>query len=237
MIAYFANPVRFIRFSNWLAPGAAMLAAGLGAWGLYLALLASPPDYLQGELVRIMYVHVPAAWIAMAGYAAMGVASLTAFIWRHALADVAAKAIAPVGASFAFLNLVSGAIWGKPTWGACWVWDARLVSMLVLFLFYLGYMALRAAIEDERQAERMGAILCMAGVINLPIIKFSVDWWSTLHQPASVFRAEGSTIHSSQLTPLLICALAWLAFFSWAVLTRMRAEVRRRRVMAMEAAR
>jgi len=179
--------------------------------------------------VRIMYVHVPSAWLAMAAYAGMGAASFVYFIWRHNLADLAARALAPVGAVFAFLCLVTGAIWGRPMWGAWWVWDARLTSMLVLFLLFLGYIALRAAIEDERLAAHSGAILAMAGLINLPIIKFSVDWWNTLHQPASVIRFDGPTIHASQLWPLLVMALAFTALMTALVLTAMRTLIARRR--------
>jgi heme exporter protein C len=205
------------------------LAAVLFLVGIPWALVLSPPDYQQSDTVRIMYVHVPSAWLAMAAYGGMGTASFVYFIWRHNLADLAARALAPAGAVFAFLCLVTGAIWGRPMWGAWWVWDARLTSMLVLFLLFLGYIALRAAIEDERLAARSGAILAMAGLINLPIIKFSVDWWNTLHQPASVFRFDGPTIHASQLWPLAIMALAFTALLTALVLTSMRTLIAQRR--------
>ena len=229
MWSYLANPERFERLARVLTPVMWALAAVLFLVGIPWALVLSPPDYQQSDTVRIMYVHVPSAWLAMAAYGGMGTASFVYFIWRHNLADLAARALAPAGAVFAFLCLVTGAIWGRPMWGAWWVWDARLTSMLVLFLLFLGYIALRAAIEDERLAARSGAILAMAGLINLPIIKFSVDWWNTLHQPASVFRFDGPTIHASQLWPLAIMALAFTALLTALVLTSMRTLIAQRR--------
>lgn len=229
MWSYLANPERFERLARVLAPVMWALAWVLFLVGIPWALAISPPDYQQSDTVRIMYVHVPAAWLAMAAYGGMGTASFVYFVWRHNLADLAARALAPVGAVFAFLCLVTGAIWGRPMWGAWWVWDARLTSMLVLFLLFLGYIALRAAMEDERLAARSGAILAMAGLINLPIIKFSVDWWNTLHQPASVFRFDGPTIHASQLWPLAVMALAFTALMTALVLTAMRTLIAQRR--------
>src|SRR5688572_27776807 len=184
----FANPGRFLRLSDWLAPVSGGFAVLLLTAGLYYALVASPPDYQQGESVRIMYVHVPAAWMALFVYTFMAAASAIAIIWRHPLAEVAARAAAPVGACFTFLALVTGSLWGKPMWGTWWVWDARLTSVLILFFLYLGYMALTNAFEDQERGRRAGAVLALVGVINLPIIKFSVDWWNTLHQPASISR-------------------------------------------------
>ncbi|MGE0830713.1 MAG: heme ABC transporter permease [Hyphomonadaceae bacterium] len=232
MIQAFANPERFLRLSNWAAPLAAALAALLFAIGLPWALLASPADYQQGESVRIMYVHVPAAWWALGIYAFMGVASLIALVWRHALADLAARAAAPIGATYAGLCLVTGSLWGAPTWGTWWVWDARLTSMLILFITYLGYLALLAAIEDEERAGRMAAILCLAGLVNLPIVHYSVEWWSTLHQPASLIRSGGSALHPSMLGPLLTMAAAYAAAFAALLLAHMRAEIFRRRAHA-----
>ncbi len=234
MWSYFANPDRFDRLARTLIPWSAGLAAALFAVGVPWALVFSPPDYQQSETVRIMYVHVPAAWLAMAGYAAMGTASFIYFVWRHNLADLAARAIAPIGAAFAFLCLATGALWGKPTWGAWWVWDARLTSMLVLFLLFLGYMALRAAIEDEKTAARLSALLAMAGLINLPIIKFSVDWWNSLHQPASVFRFDGPTIHASKLWPLAFMALGFTLLFTALVMSGVRTLIAERRAQALE---
>jgi heme exporter protein C len=237
MWSYFANPERFDRLAAAMLPWTWGLAIALFAVGLPWALVFSPADYQQSETVRIMYVHVPAAWLAMAAYAGLGVSSFVYFIWRHNLADLAARALAPAGAVFAFLCLATGALWGRPMWGAWWVWDARLTSMLVLFLLYLGYMALRASIEDEKLSARAGAILAMAGLINLPIIKFSVDWWNTLHQPASVIRFDGPTIHASKLWPLSVMAIAFTVLLTAIVLTTMRTMIVERRLDRLERAR
>jgi heme exporter protein C len=234
MWSYLANPERFDRLARAVIPWTWGIAGVLFAVGLPWALVISPPDYQQSETVRIMYVHVPAAWLAMAAYAGLATSSFVYFIWRHNLADLAARALAPAGAVFAFLCLATGALWGRPMWGAWWVWDARLTSMLVLFLLYLGYMALRAAIEDEKLAARAASILAMAGLINLPIIKFSVDWWNTLHQPASVFRFDGPTIHASKLWPLSVMALAFTVLLIALVLTSMRAMILTRRADQLE---
>lgn len=234
MWSYFANPDRFDRLARRALPICAGLSLLLFAIGLPWALIFSPPDYQQSESVRIMYVHVPAAWLAMFAYAGLGASSFVYFVWRHNVADVAAQAIAPLGAAFAFLCLVTGSLWGKPMWGAWWVWDARLTSMLVLFLLYLGYMALRGAIEDEKLAARSAAILAMAGLINLPIIKFSVDWWNSLHQAASVFRFDGPTIDASQLWPLLIMALAFTFLYLTLTLMRMRTVIVEKRAASLE---
>lgn len=227
-----ANPARFMRLSGmvlpWLAAGAALLLV----IGLYLAFFASPAERYQGETVRIMYIHVPAAWLAMLCYLLIAVSSIGSLVWRHPLADVSAKAAAPIGAAFTLQALVTGSIWGKPTWGTYWVWDARLTSMLVLFFLYLGLIALWQSIEDHSKAGRAAAILALVGVVNIPIIKFSVDWWSTLHQPASVIRLDGTTIHASILLPLLIMTAAFSLLFAALHLQAMRNEVLRRRVAA-----
>jgi heme exporter protein C len=219
-------------FSAWAAPVLSVAALGLFAVGLPWGLFYAPADYQQGETVRIMYIHVPAAWWSLGVYAFMGAASFVGLVWRHALADVAARSAAPIGATFAGICLATGSLWGAPTWGAWWEWDGRLTSMLVLFVIYLGYLALWGAIEDEDKAARLAAILCLAGLVNLPIVHFSVDWWSTLHQPASVFRAGGSTIHPAMLGPLFTMAAAFLAFFAALLLMNMRAAILRRRVDA-----
>jgi heme exporter protein C len=231
-----ANPTRFLAFSGALLPwlwGAAL--AGL-ALGLYLSFFVAPPDYQQGETVRIMFIHVPSAWLSMFGYLLMAVAALGTLVWRHPLADVAAKAIAPVGAAFTFLALTTGSLWGRPMWGTYWVWDARLTSVLVLFLMYLGLIALWRAVEDPGRAGRVAAVLTLFGVVNLPIIKFSVDWWNTLHQPASVFRVGGPTIDASMLWPLMVMALAMTLLFLALVVMAMRNEILRRRVRTLELA-
>jgi len=232
MLTRYANPERFMGLSAWLMPLLAAIAAILFAIGLPWALMFSPPDYVQGESARIMYVHVPAAWWALGMYVAMGVASVMSLVWRHLLADVAAKAMAPVGCVFAALCLITGSIWGKPTWGTWWVWDARLTSMLVLFLIYVGYLALWAAVEDEAKAARLAAILCLVGLINIPIIKFSVDWWFTLHQPASILRSGGSGIHPDMQGPLFTMAFAFAFAAAAVTMAYMRAEIYRRRAAA-----
>src|SRR5215469_12957612 len=191
MINWLANPARFTRWSAAVLPWCACATVALLVVGLSLGLVAAPPDYQQGESVRIMYVHVPAAWMALSVYLFVAVASAVALVWRHPLADIAARAAAPIGAAFTFVCLVTGSLWGKPMWGAWWVWDARLTSVLILFFLYLGYIALANAFDDPARGGRAGAVLALVGVVNLPIIKFSVDWWNTLHQPASVMRVGG----------------------------------------------
>jgi heme exporter protein C len=219
----FANPGRFLRLATALLPWLSAGAATLFAIGLYLGLIGSPPDYLQGNSARIMYVHVPAAWIAMVGYAIMAAGGASALIWRHPLADVASEAIAPVGAAFTFVALATGSLWGKPTWGTYWEWDARLTSFLMLFFLYVGHIALTHAFDDRSRGRRSAAILAIVGVINLPIIKFSVDWWNTLHQSESVIRADGPSIDPAMLWPLFTMALAYLLYFLAVVMARMKA--------------
>ncbi len=221
----FANPGRFVRLANVILPWSAGAAAVLIALGLYLALFVAPPDYQQGESVRIMYVHVPSAWMALFIYTAIAVASAVALIWRHPLADLVAKASSPVGASFTFLALVTGSLWGKPMWGTWWVWDARLTSVLVLFFLYLGHMALLHAFEDAARGYRAAAVLALVGFINVPIIHFSVEWWSTLHQPSSVLRMGGPTIHGSMLWPLLSMVLGFTLYYVTVLLVRVKSEL------------
>jgi heme exporter protein C len=221
----YANPSRVVRLSRVLQPWLAAATVILLAGGLYLALVASPPDYQQGESVRIMYVHVPAAWMAMFCYAALAGASAVGLIWKHPVADLTAKATAPIGASFTFLALVTGSLWGKPMWGTWWVWDARLTSVLILFFLYLGYMALQSAFDDPARGNRAAAIMALVGFVNVPIIKFSVDWWYTLHQPASVFRAGGPSIDASMLWPLALMAGGFTTYYLYVVLVRLRAEI------------
>jgi len=229
-----ANPTRFLAFAERTLPfvwASALLGLGVG---LYLSFFVAPPDYQQGETVRIMFVHVPSAWLSMFGYGLMAIAALGTLVWRHPLADVAAKSIAPIGAAFTFLALVTGSLWGKPMWGTYWVWDARLTSMLVLFLMYLGLIALWRAVDDSGRASRVAAVLILVGAINLPIIKFSVDWWNTLHQPASVFRMGGPTIDASMLWPLFVMAIAMTLLFLALVLMVMKNEILRRRVRTLQ---
>jgi heme exporter protein C len=218
----FANPARFMRLSAAILPWTAALAVLLLGLGIYLALFVAPADYQQGEAVRIMYVHVPAAWLASFVYALVALMSAIALIWRRPLADIAAQSAAPLGAGFTLLCLVTGSLWGARMWGTWWVWDARLTSVLVLFFLYLGYIALVNAFDEPGRGARAGAILALVGVVNLPIIKFSVDWWNTLHQPASVFRLGGPTIAGSMLWPLLIMALGYTLLFASLLMVRMR---------------
>jgi heme exporter protein C len=229
-----ANPTRFLELAGRAIPWLAAAALALLAVGLYLAFFVAPPDYQQGETVRIMFVHVPAAWLAMFGYMLIAAPALGTLVWRHPLADVAAKTAAPIGATFCFVALVTGSLWGKPMWGTYWVWDARLTSMLVLFLLYLGLIALWQAIEEPGRAGRAAAILALVGAVNIPIIKFSVDWWNTLHQPASILRPGGPTIDPSLLWPLAFMAAGFTLLFVALHLTAMRAEIYRRRVRAMQ---
>ena len=233
MLHRFANPARFMRLSAALMPWTAALTMVLMATGFYLALAGSPADYQQGETVRIMYVHVPAAWMALFCYACLAAASAVAIIWKHPLSDLAAKATAPVGACFTFLALVTGSLWGKPMWGTWWAWDARLTSVLILFFLYLGYMALRGAFDSPARGARAAAILALVGFVNVPIIKFSVDWWNTLHQPTSVFKMDGPAIHPSMLAPLLVMALAYTAFYLWVLLLRVRGEIAASKIRAI----
>ena len=227
-----ANPHRFLALARWIVPGFAALAFVLLGAGIVLGLQA-PADYQQGETVRIMYVHVPSAWLALGIYTLMAIAAIGTLVWRHPLADVAAKTAAPIGAAFSLICLVTGALWGRPMWGAYWVWDARLTSMLVLFLLYLGILALWRAIDDPGQAGRVVAVLTLVGFVNVPIVKFSVDWWNTLHQPASVFRLDGPAIHPDILTPLLISAAGFAALFVALHVAAMRNEILRRRVRTL----
>ncbi|MBB5687954.1 heme exporter protein C [Roseomonas alkaliterrae] len=233
----FANPGRFLRATGRLLPvlwAAALLVLGTGlVWGLAL----SPPDWQQGETVRIMYVHVPMAWLAMGGYTGLAVLSVMALIWRHPLADLTARELSPVGAAATALCLATGSLWGKPMWGTWWVWDARLTSVLVLFFLWLGHAALVRAFDDPERGAKAGAILALVGFVNVPIVKFSVDWWNTLHQPASVTRLDTPGMHVDILYPLLTCALGFTLLFAAVVLARTRAAVMERRVRALQLAR
>ena len=223
------HPTKFLRLAAWVQPMCGMFATACFAYGLYLALWASPPDYQQGETVRIMYIHVPAAWVGLMLYGAMAVAAGVGLVARIPMADVFCVAAAPVGAALVALCLITGSIWGKPTWGAWWVWDARLTSVLILFLLYCGYMVLRHAFDDHGRGARAGFFLLLVGAVNIPVIRFSVDWWHTLHQPASVLRAGGSAIAPEMLKPLLVMALAYAFYTAFVTLMRMRGVLALRR--------
>ena len=224
-----ANPTTFVELTRRVLPWLVAATAVLFVAGLWLSFVA-PPDYQQGETVKIMYLHVPAAWMATFVYGVMTVAALGTLAWRHPLADAAQKAAAPLGAGFTFICLVTGSLWGKPMWGTYWVWDARLTSVLVLFILYLGLIALWRAIDDPGRAAKAAAILTLVGAVDLPIIKFSVDWWNTLHQPASVFRLDGPTIAPELLMPLLVMSLAFTFLFLTLHVMAIRNEILRRRI-------
>ena len=224
-----ANPTRFVALADRIVPWLAGASALVLAAGLYMS-FAAPPDFQQGITVRIMYIHVPFAWLAMLCYTLMAVSALGTLVWRHPLADVALKSAAPIGAVFTALALVTGSIWGKPMWGTWWVWDARLTSVFVLFLMYLGIIALTRAFDDVHRAAWAAAIITLVGFVNIPIIKFSVDWWNTLHQPASVFRLDGPTIDPSLLWPLLVMAIGFTLLFFTLHIMAMRNEIWRRRI-------
>ena len=218
----FANPARFQRFSAVALPWVAAAAVLCIAAGLGFALFVSPADYQQGETVRIMYVHVPSAWMALFVYVVVAAGSISALVWKHPLGEVVARAAAPIGAGFTLVCLVTGSLWGKPMWGAWWVWDARLTSELILFFLYLGFMALQAAIDDPRRADKAGAILALVGVVNIPIIYFSVKWWNTLHQGSSVNLAK-SSMATTMLWGMLLMALAFWMYSIAVALMRVRA--------------
>ena len=227
-----ANPSRFLRLANATIPWLSGVTVLAFAFGIDQAMIA-PDDYQQGATVKIMFLHVPSAWLGMLGWGVMTLAALGTLVWRHPLADVTAKAAAPIGAAFTLLCLVTGSLWGRPEWGTYWVWDARLTSELILLLLYLGVIALWHTVDDPSRAARAAAILTLVGAIDLPIIKFSVDWWNTLHQGASVFRLGGSTIYSTILIPLLVMTVAFTLLFATLLLAAMRNEILRRRVRTL----
>jgi heme exporter protein C len=227
-----ASPSRFLAFADRVLPWLAAATLFAFAFGLS-QVYGAPDDYQQGATVKIMFIHVPAAWLGIFAWVLMSVAALGTLVWRHPLADVAAKAAAPIGAAFTLMCLVTGSLWGRPMWGTYWVWDARLTSVLVLFLMYLGVIALWRTIDDPTRGARVVAVLTLVGAINIPIIKFSVDWWNTLHQPASVLRLTGSTIHPTILVPLIAMIAAFTLLFLTLHLAAMRNEITRRRLRTM----
>lgn len=231
MISSFANPGKFLRLSGKMIPWLAALGGVSFALGLWHALVVSPPDYQQGETVRIMYLHVPAAWCGLALYTAMAFAAGTGIVARHALADTFCIAAAPIGALFTALCLVTGSIWGRPTWGAWWVWgDMRLNSMLILLLLYVGYIVLRGAFEDEAKGAKAGFILLLTGLPDIVVVRFSVEWWNSLHQGASVMKLSAPSMPPSMLAPLLIMAVAFSFCAAWAVFARMRTSIFKRKI-------
>jgi heme exporter protein C len=223
-----------MRIAEPILPWTSMGAVAAILLALYFGIFDSPADYQQGETVRIMYVHVPAAWMALFTYTVMALASGSFLIWKHPLADLSAQAAAPIGAGFTAIALVTGALWGQPMWGTWWVWDARLTSVLILFFLYLGYMALVNGFDDPERGSRMGAILALVGFVNVPIIKFSVDWWNTLHQPASISRLDAPAIDPSMLTPLLLMAIGFKLFFISILIVRIKIQLLKKRIRSIQ---
>ncbi|MGE0388422.1 MAG: heme ABC transporter permease [Gammaproteobacteria bacterium] len=221
----YASPQVFYALAGKILPWLGAATALAMGYGLYDGLVLAPPDYQQGESYRIMFIHVPAAWMSLLTYVIMAGAGAVALIWRVKLAEMVASACAPIGASFTFLALVTGSLWGKPMWGTYWVWDARLTSELILLFLYLGFMALETAIPDRRNAARACAVLALVGVVNIPIIHYSVEWWSTLHQGATVTKFGKPSIATSMLIPLLVMALAFHLFLLTALLLRLRCQI------------
>jgi len=230
----FANPTRFIKLADrllpWLVAGTCLLLAA----GLWQALFISPPDYQQGDSVRIMYVHVPAAWMSMAVYIVMALASASFLVWRHPLADIAARASAPLGAAFTLVTLITGSLWGKPMWGTWWAWDARLTSVLVLFFLYIGYIALADSMAHNERGKKLCAVLALVGFVNIPIIRYSVEWWNTLHQPASIIRDGGVAIHESMLIPLFLMAGAFHLLYITLLLLRMKTALVKQKIRRLQ---
>ena len=229
--AFLTNPERFMAFSRWAAPMFGVIAVALALAGLWFGWTA-PPDYQQGATVRIIFIHAPAAQVAMFAYVCLAVASLLSLVWRQVLADAAAQAAAPLGAGLTAMALATGSLWGRPMWGTWWVWDGRLTSTLVLFLIYVAYLALRASIDDETKAARACAILALVGSANLPIIYFSVDWWNSLHQGSTLFAKGGPAMPPVYLIPFALMSFAYLSAFGALWLVRIRGEVWRRRAEA-----
>ncbi|MSO72561.1 MAG: heme ABC transporter permease [Rhodospirillaceae bacterium] len=220
----FANPTQFMRIADAVYPWAAGLSLILFLAGLPIALVTSPPDYQQGETVRIMYVHVSSAWLMMMVYGIVAANSAAFLVWRHPMANLVAKASAPMGAVFTALALITGMLWGQPMWGTFWVWDGRLTSTLILFFLYLGYLALGDAFEDSERGDKAAAILALVGSVNLPIIHFSVEWWNTLHQP-SIIKMDGMTVDKSLLLPLFLMMGAFTSYYVAVLVLRLRSEL------------
>jgi len=218
----FLTPAFFLKIEKFLVPILLFATPSMFCIGIYYAFFNSPPDYQQGEMVRIMYIHVPSAWMSLGIYSFMSVCSFFAIIWRTRMSYILAIASAPIGAVFALITLVTGSIWGKPIWGAWWVWDARLTSMLVLFLLYISYISIINSGSNILRAEKPASVMCLIGFINIPIVKFSVDIWYSLHQPASVIRLGGSAIHNSMMMPLMIMFVSFIMYFILATLMRVR---------------
>ena len=217
-----ANPNRFSKLTGIMQLPLIVLSTTMILLGLYYGLFDSPEDYQQGDAVRIMYVHVPSAWLASFLFFSLAISCIFYLVWKHPLADLISNAIAPIGAIFSVLTLVTGSLWGKPMWGTWWVWDARLTSMLILFFFYLGYMLLSNAFERKIDGSKSASVLAIIGLINLPIIKFSVDWWHTLHQPSSILRMDGPSIDKEMLLPLTLMMVGFSLFSIYLIITNVK---------------
>ncbi|MDG1003708.1 MAG: heme ABC transporter permease [Emcibacteraceae bacterium] len=229
-----ANPARFLRISRAIMPWCFFVTVTSMVVGLYWGLFIAPEDYQMGSAYRIIFVHVPSSYMSIFCYGFMAVASAVGIIWKHPLADQSARAAAPIGAIFTVLALFTGSLWGKPMWGTYWIWDARLTSELVLLFLYFGYMAVWGAIDDRAKAARVAAIVALVGAVNLPIIKFSVDWWNTLHQPASIMKSGGASIHPDMLWPLLICIVAFNFYFVTVLLLRIESQIINRQIRGLQ---
>ncbi|MAI83422.1 MAG: heme transporter HemC [Rickettsiales bacterium] len=228
------TPLKFQKFSTIIQPWISVLYVIFLTFGIFYSFFNSPPDYLQGESVRIMYVHVPCAWLSLQIYLIMAICSFISIVYKHTLADIISRSCAPIGACFTLITLVTGSIWGKPTWGTWWVWDARLTSELILLFIYIGHIYISRAFEDHRKGDKSAAILTLIGTVNLPIIKWSVDWWNTLHQPASISKFSSPSIDSSMITPLFFMSIAFFLIFLSILLTRIRCEILARKIEIIE---
>ena len=233
MFKIFINPGKFINFADLIIKPLMFICVISLLLGLVFALYVSPNDYQQGSTVRIMYIHVPSAWLAMLTFLIMTIYSIIALAFKIPFGFIVNSAVAPIGATFTFICLFTGSLWGKPMWGTWWVWDARLTSVLILFFLYLGFIVLHDAFDDTSRGARAASILAVVGAINVPIIKFSVDWWNTLHQPASVVKLDGPAIHSSMLIPLLLMACGYTGFYLWMLIVRVRAEINTNKIRAI----
>ena len=230
MFNKFANPSSFQKLSDFLYKKCLIFSLILVIIGLYYSFFKSPPDYLQGETVRIMYIHVPCAWFSLMLYSSIAICGFFSLIFRHTLADIAIRAIAPLGASFTIATLITGSIWGKPTWGTWWVWDARLTSELVLLFLYVGIISLSNAFDNKSKGDKYAAILSLVGIINLPVIKWSVDWWNTLHQPASISKFSSPSIDTDMLSPLFVMTLSFLFLSLNIIIIRIKSEILQRKI-------
>ena len=226
----FANPSNFQKFSEKIFPFCNLITIIFLIIGLYFSFFKSPPDYLQGETVRIMYIHVPCAWLSLMIYSIMAICSFISIVFKHTLADIISRSCAPIGACFTLATLITGSIWGKPTWGTWWVWDARLTSELILLFIYIGHILISNAYENKKKGDKYASILTLIGIINLPIIKWSVDWWNTLHQPASISKFSSPSIDESMIYPLIFMSISLISFFISSILLRIKGEILIRKI-------